>query len=102
MIAWFSRCPVIILKSYPLTVPILLLALGVHSLAEAADATELSFEFPKFADNRAEITVDGKLDEAVWSEVPAFDNMVVIDPDTMKPAQFTPRVGSSTRTRVST
>ncbi|MDP7595021.1 MAG: DUF5916 domain-containing protein [Pseudomonadales bacterium] len=76
------------MKSYPLTVPILLLALGVHSLAEAADATELSFEFPKFADNRAEITVDGKLDEAVWSEVPAFDNMVVIDPDTMKPAQL--------------
>ena len=35
-----------------------------------------------------EIAIDGKLDEAVWREVAAYDNMVVVEPETLDPTRF--------------
>ena len=35
-----------------------------------------------------DIAIDGKLDEAVWDDVPGYDNMVVVEPDTLAPARF--------------
>ena len=32
----------------------------------------------------ANIKIDGLLDEAIWSEIPAFDRMTVTDPDTLE------------------
>ena len=35
-----------------------------------------------------EIELDGRLDEAVWAEVPGYDDMVVVEPDTLDPTRF--------------
>ena len=35
-----------------------------------------------------EIELDGHLDEAVWREVPGYDNMVVVSPDTLASTRF--------------
>ncbi len=38
----------------------------------------------------ANIRIDGRVDESIWSEVPAFDRMIVTDPDTLeKPTHVT-------------
>ena len=38
----------------------------------------------------ANIKIDGRVDESIWSEVPAFDRMIVTDPDTLeKPTHVT-------------
>tara|TARA_A100001015_G_scaffold100928_1_gene112081 strand:- start:3402 stop:4706 length:1305 start_codon:yes stop_codon:yes gene_type:complete len=36
----------------------------------------------------AKISIDGKLDEAVWSEVDPFDGLSVLNPDTLEPGRF--------------
>ncbi|MFP6834900.1 MAG: DUF5916 domain-containing protein [Pseudomonadales bacterium] len=38
---------------------------------------------PQYAEADIHINLDGILDEAVWAEVPGYDGMTVIDPDTM-------------------
>ena len=70
--------------------PLLFLTLTIPSIqvAHAVDATAAPVQFPKFPENGIAVSIDGKLDEAVWADVPAFDNMVVIDPDTLKQSQF--------------
>ena len=35
-----------------------------------------------------DIAIDGKLDEAVWQEVASYDNMVVVEPETLGPTRF--------------
>lgn len=30
------------------------------------------------------VVVDGQLDEAIWAEIPAYDEFVVLDPDTLE------------------
>ena len=46
------------------------------------DATEAPIVLPRFDD--VDINIDGKLDESVWSRVPSYNNMSVIDPDTLQ------------------
>ena len=36
----------------------------------------------------ADITIDGKLDEAIWSDIPGHDNMVIVEPDLLTPPRF--------------
>ena len=36
----------------------------------------------------AAITIDGHLDEAIWNDIPGYDNMMVVEPDTLTPARF--------------
>ncbi len=42
-----------------------------------------ALEIPRFTESEAEITVDGRLVERVWETVPGYDNMHVIEPDTL-------------------
>ncbi|MYE23647.1 MAG: hypothetical protein F4Y01_06845, partial [Gammaproteobacteria bacterium] len=35
-----------------------------------------------------DILIDGHLSEPVWNEVPGYDNMVIVEPDTLQPARF--------------
>ena len=42
----------------------------------------------------ADIKIDGLVDEAIWSEVPAFDRMIVSEPDTLE------KPSHKTRTRI--
>ncbi len=43
---------------------------------------------PRMAEQGLAFELDGALDEAFWAEVPGYDNMVVIEPDTLGPARF--------------
>ena len=36
----------------------------------------------------AAITMDGRLDEAIWNDIPGHDDMVVVEPDTLTPPRF--------------
>ena len=40
----------------------------------------------------AEIKIDGKLDEPIWQQLPAYDEFVVIDPDTLAEPPYRTRV----------
>jgi len=62
--------------------------LGAHgaefeSLAppEAGEVTFIAV--PRYAEADIEINLDGVLDDAIWADVPGFDGMTVIDPDTL-------------------
>ena len=35
-----------------------------------------------------DIAIDGKVDESIWHEVPSYDNMVVVEPETLGPTRF--------------
>ena len=35
-----------------------------------------------------DIAIDGKVDESIWQEVPGYDNMVVVEPETLDPTRF--------------
>lgn len=63
--------------------------LNIQSVdADEVPATEIPIDLPKFANVR--IVVDGRLDEPIWSEIPGYDNMRVIEPDTLlRPANRT-------------
>ena len=47
---------------------------------------------PYFDDTEAGITIDGNLDEAVWAQVPAFDEFRVLRPDTLLHPTYGTRV----------
>ena len=47
--------------------------LGVHP----------TFDIPRFKERELQLRIDGRLDEAVWASVPGYDNMHVIEPDTL-------------------
>lgn len=51
------------------------------SASGGIDATEEPLIIPKYSN--VEIKVDGRLDEKIWSEVQGYDNMTVIEPDTL-------------------
>ncbi len=46
---------------------------------------------PYFAETDLDILLDGRLDEAVWQEVAGYDDMLVIDPDTMRTPRYRTR-----------
>lgn len=41
-------------------------------------------EIPKFDHGQVAVAIDGVLDENVWHRVPSYDEMVVLEPDTLK------------------
>ena len=63
-------------------------ALGTSTLGAEFDANDAPvITVPRF--ENVDIKLDGVLDEGVWSQVPGYDGMVVIDPDTLSDPQFT-------------
>jgi hypothetical protein len=53
-----------------------------------SDGTNVDILIPQI-DNLAEpMVMDGRLDEAIWSEIPGYDNMLVIDPDTLADTRY--------------
>lgn len=61
----------------------LLLATSVH--AEVPGEVQV---LTKLDERDVDITIDGVLNEAVWDSLPAFDGMVVIEPDTLAETPF--------------
>jgi len=61
--------------------------------SDTLDEPAAPMVFKKFFESAIDMRIDGLLDESPWSQVEGFDNMIVIDPDTMK------KPGSQTLTR---
>ena len=40
----------------------------------------------------ADIKIDGRVDEPIWSEIPAFDRMKVINPDTLEKSRYSTKI----------
>ena len=40
----------------------------------------------------ANIKIDGRVDEPIWSEIPAFDRMKVINPDTLEKSRYSTKI----------
>lgn len=82
--------PTDILKFTPRVVCPILFAFAVlpGTAALAVDATEVPLIFEKFTEQEINISIDGTLDEEVWRKVQSFDNMVVIEPDTLTEGQL--------------
>ena len=53
------------------------------------DATDEPLDVPKF--DTVSVQIDGRLDEAVWASVPAYDNMTVVSPDTLASPRYETR-----------
>ena len=76
---------------------ILSLALACSNAnAEMPELTRLlnneSVVLEKFTEKEHNITIDGKLDEELWKTLRAYDEFVVIDPDTLAPADHATHV----------
>ncbi|MCZ6641243.1 MAG: hypothetical protein O7F71_06680, partial [Gammaproteobacteria bacterium] len=54
--------------------------------ARRAGADGEAIDVPYF--DNVEITVDGHIDESVWSEVAGYDAMLVIEPDTLGQPEY--------------
>jgi len=54
----------------------------------AVDATVESLKFNNYQSTDISVTLDGSLDESIWQDQTAHDNMVVIEPDTLKPGSY--------------
>ena len=67
-----------------------------NAMAEMPELTRLnnneSVVLQKFTEKEHNITIDGKLDEALWKSLRAYDEFVVIDPDTLAPADHATHV----------
>jgi hypothetical protein len=71
--------------SLPLTT---LASLALLMSASAGHAQEIIPQLMRTDEGRADITLDGRLDESVWQQAPAIDGMRVITPDTMADASL--------------
>ena len=40
----------------------------------------------------ADIRIDGRVDEPIWSEIPAFDRMKIINPDTLEKSRYSTKI----------
>ena len=45
--------------------------------------TDVSILLPGMGNRDVGVTIDGRIDEAIWRDVPGYDNMLVMDPDTL-------------------
>ena len=63
------------------TMPTSMVALG-------SQGEDVDIEIPEFAKDQFDMRMDGRLDEAVWEQVPGYDNMLVMDPDTLADPRF--------------
>ena len=73
----------VVLKS-PAFVTLACLVLGYSTLSFAVDATTEPLQIPKFEEPALSIKIDGILDEQIWESIPWYDNLAVIEPDTLK------------------
>ena len=44
---------------------------------------DVSILVPQRAESDVSINIDGRMDESIWSQIPGYDNMLVMNPDTL-------------------
>lgn len=82
---------------------IFFLALCGASIAMAADSGMLSglvvdvvpgqtLELTRVSEADAQVHIDGRLDEPIWARLPAYDEFVVVEPDTLAQVPYATRV----------
>ena len=49
---------------------------------------DVDIQIPEFSRDQVDVRLDGRLDEGVWGQVPGYDNMLVMDPDTLADTRF--------------
>ena len=69
-----------------------LLGASVMSITLVCAAADTAIDLPFFDHADVDITVDGKLHEPLWQSIPAQEDMVVIEPDTLEPASRATRL----------
>jgi hypothetical protein len=57
-------------------------------IAMAPGGGEVDINIPEFDKGQFNMSMDGRLDEAVWQQVPGYDNMLVMDPDTLADPRY--------------
>ena len=82
--------PILAISGTPLPAPELIppqpagVGDNLRLVAESGDGEAVIV--PRY--DAVDIRLDGRLDEPIWREVPGYDNMVVVEPDTLGPARF--------------
>ena len=66
----------------------LALVFAVTMAGTSLNAQEPVLTLTQIDESSIDFTLDGRLDEAVWEQVPYFDGMRVITPDTLVPASY--------------
>ena len=57
-------------------------------VALGSGGEDVDINIPEFAKDQFNMRMDGRLDEAVWQQVPGYDNMLVMDPDTLADPRY--------------
>jgi hypothetical protein len=68
------------------------LLLGYSTLSFGVDATPEPLQIPKYEESDINIKVDGVLDESIWETTPWYDNLAVVEPDTLKDASLQTKI----------
>ena len=53
------------------------------SIRLSQEGTEVDIDVPKLIEGAFVFNLDGIVDEAIWQQIPSYDNLIVTDPDTM-------------------
>jgi hypothetical protein len=62
--------------------------LGCAGLVASVAAQPVVPQLTRMIEGEVNITLDGRLDEAVWRQIPVIDGMQVVEPDTLTPASL--------------
>ena len=57
-------------------------------IALDSDGTNVDILIPQIVKLSKPMIIDGRMDESIWSEVPGYDNMLVIEPDTLTDPRY--------------
>ena len=57
-------------------------------IALDSDGTNVDILIPQIVKLSQPMNIDGRMDESIWSEVPGYDNMLVIEPDTLTDPRY--------------
>ena len=61
---------------------------GAEMVTTSIDASRDALPIPRYVESEVSVRIDGVLDEAIWADVPAYDNMTVTQPDIGESARF--------------
>jgi hypothetical protein len=67
---------------------ILMTTMFIILLSGGQTAYSANLSIPQFKHADVDITIDGKLDEAIWDDIPYHDDLMVVTPDTGEPARY--------------
>ena len=61
---------------------------GVKSIRLDSFSSDVSILVPRRSEASLSIKIDGRIDESVWTKLPSYDNMLVMNPDTLAQPRY--------------